>query len=632
MGGMQILQETYQKARDYIGRTDPKGCILLPIAHSTQNAQIEIVIGLNGELKSARKVEKSEAVTIIPVTEDSGSRSNGVTPHPLCDKLCYVAGDYEKFSEKKKAEEFYGAYIEQLEKWVQSGCHKYVKAVYSYVKKKCMIQDLLEQGILILGDDGKLEESIKLELIPQTDSFVRFRIQDEEVLGLGEVWKEQAVYEDYIQYYLGLLKEKDLDYITGKQMACSGKHPSKIRNSGDKAKLISANDNTGFTFRGRSRIKEEAVSVGYISSQEAHNALRWLIDRQGYKQYDMCMVTWNPELEEVPEWLRCDTYDAVYAGEDNFNADFGENYNEQITNAIKGRYSYFEDPLRQIVVMALDAATTGRLSITYFQEMRGSDFLNNLIYWYSSCCWRMSYRKEKIYWNKPMTPTPEDIVRAAYGVERNGILQVKNPLMKDTLRRLTPCIIAGRIIPIDIVKAAFENACKPQNYESYNRRKVLEIACALIQKNNKDRNKNLRGEFESMSLNRGNRNRDYLYGRLLAVAHKLEYDTYTDEEKGKRLTNAERYRTMLIRNPQKAWLEISKKLQPYERKISLGQKIIYQKEFQEIYDAFKEGDYTATEKLGVEVLLGYHCQLSELWNIKNKAANENQTTGGTENE
>jgi CRISPR-associated protein Csd1 len=182
------------------------------------------------------------------------------------------------------------------------------------------------------------------------------------------------------------------------------------------------------------------------------------------------------------------------------------------------------------------------------------------------------------------------------------------------------------------VKAAFENACKPQNYESYNRRKVLEIACALIQKNNKDRNKNLRGEFESMCLNRGNRNRDYLYGRLLAVAHKLEYDTYTDEEKGKRLTNAERYRTMLIRNPQKAWLEISKKLQPYERKISLGQKIIYQKEFQEIYDAFKEGDYTATEKLGVEVLLGYHCQLSELWNIKNKAANENQTTGGTENE
>lgn len=624
MGAMQVLQETYQKAKPYVGRIDPKGCILLPIAHSTQNAQIEIVLGLNGEFKSARKVEKAEAVTIIPVTENSGSRGNGNYPHPLFDKLCYIAGDYEKYCDKKKAAEFYQAFIKQLKKWVQSGCHKYVNAVYDYVKKCSIINDLVQEGILLLADNGKLDDTIKIEGIAQPDAFVRFRLQDEEILGMGEIWREQAVYEDYKQYYLGQCKEIDLDYITGEYVACSDKHPSKIRNSADKSKLISANDRTGFTYRGRFRRKEEAVSVGYVSSQEAHNALRWLIERQGYKHYDMCVVTWNPEDEEVPDWLKCDTFDIAYAGVEEFPGDFAEEYAMQVNKAIRGRYSCFENPSKQIVVMTLDAATTGRLSITYFQQMLGSDFLRNLIYWHSSCCWRMSYKKGEIYWNKPMAPTPEDIVKAAYGVDRNGFLQVKDQLMKDTLKRLTPCIIAGRSIPNDIVKAAFENACRPQDFESHNRRKIVEITCALIRKESQDRSIDKRGEYESMSLNYENRSRDYLYGRLLAVAHKMEYDTYTDEEKGRRLTNAERYRTMFIKNPKKIWTHITIKLHPYEKKLNPGMQVIYQKKLQEIYDLFDDDEFSASGKLGEQVLLGYHCQLSELWKNKNTSNKENQ--------
>lgn len=632
MGWLQVAQETYHKARDYVGKVDPKGCILLPIAHSTQNAQIEVVIGLNGQFKSARKVEKTEAVTIIPVTADSGSRSSGIAPHPLCDKLCYIAGDYEKYCVKEKATEFYQRYIEQLEQWVKSGCHSYVKAVYDYLKKQSLIQDLVECGVLLLNNKGKLDDTIKIDIAAQPDAFVRFRIQDEEILGLGEVWREQAVYEDYKQYYLSQLTEKDLDYITGEYVICTDKHPSKIRHSADKSKLISANDSTGFTYRGRFKTKEEAVSVGYVSSQEAHNALRWLIERQGFKSYDMCVVTWNPEDEEVPDWLKGDTYDVAYGGQEVSLADFSEDYAGQVSKAIKGRYSYFDNPKKEIVVMALDAATTGRLSVTYFQQMIGSDFLDNLIYWHTSCCWRMSYKKGDIYWNKPMAPTSEDIIRAAYGVERNGFLEVDKKLMKEMLQRLTSCIIGGRSISIDIVKAAFENACRPEVYGSYNRTKILEVACALIRKKNQDRNKNMRGEYESMSLNMHNHGRDYLYGRLLAVAHKLEYDTYTEDERGKRLTNAERYRNMFIKNPTRTWMDIEKKLQPYEKKLNPGLKVIYQKKFQEICDAFKDDDYSKKGKLGEQVLLGYHCQLSELWNYKGKDTEEKQILGGVENE
>lgn len=623
MGSMQVLQDTYEKARDYVGRVDPKGCILLPIAHSTQNAQVEVVIGLNGEFKSARKVEKAEAVTIIPVTADSGSRSSGIAPHPLCDKLCYIAGDYVNYCYKEKAEEYYQKYMEQLEKWVQAGCHSYVKAVYDYLKKRSLIQDLVEYGVLLLDPKGKLDDSVKIDIAAQPDVFVRFRIQDKEILGMGEIWRERAVYEDYKQYYLSQLTKKDLDYITGEYVICSDKHPSKIRHSADKSKLISANDSEGFTYRGRFKTKEEAVSIGYVSSQEAHNALRWLIERQGFKSYDMSVVTWNPEDEEVPDWM-CDTYDIAYGGQEVSMKDFSEDYAGRVNKAIKGRYSSIDNPRKEVVVMALDAATTGRLSITYFQQMQGSDFLNNLIDWHTSCCWRMSYKKGDDFWNKPMAPTPEDIVRAAYGVERNGFLEVDKKLMKDMLQRLTACIIAGRSISIDLVKAAFENACRPEAYGSYNRTKILEIACALIRKKNQDRNKdknndrskNRRGEYESMSLNKENDGRDYLYGRLLAVAHKLEYDTYSEDERGKRLTNAERYRNMFIKNPTRTWMDIKKKLLPYQKKLKPGLRIFYDKKFREIYDMFKDDDYSKKGKLGEQVLLGYHCQLSELWNYK----------------
>ena len=87
---------------------------ILPISHSTQNAQIEVVIDERGNYKDARSVDKKEALTIIPVTEDSGTRSSGIAPMPLADKLKYIAGDYSLYSqeenEKKKRKKQYATH------------------------------------------------------------------------------------------------------------------------------------------------------------------------------------------------------------------------------------------------------------------------------------------------------------------------------------------------------------------------------------------------------------------------------------------------------------------------------------------------------------------------------------------
>src|SRR5665647_2666803 len=110
---IQKLYDTYENCKSEVGvvGTDKRITPLLPIAHSTQNVQIEIVLNEDGNFIRARVLGKEESVTIIPVNEDSATRGNGILPHPLCDKLQYVAGDYSNFVEKKKGEEFYENYI-----------------------------------------------------------------------------------------------------------------------------------------------------------------------------------------------------------------------------------------------------------------------------------------------------------------------------------------------------------------------------------------------------------------------------------------------------------------------------------------------------------------------------------------
>ena len=135
---------------------------MLPIAHSTANAQIEITINAMGQLLACAKVEKGNEVTIIPVTEDSASRSSGVAPHSLCDKLCYIAKDYSFYTKENK-EEYFEKYIEQLSGWVKSGSvHPMVEAIYRYLSKGTVIYDLLEAGILELDADD-VEEVLNRE-------------------------------------------------------------------------------------------------------------------------------------------------------------------------------------------------------------------------------------------------------------------------------------------------------------------------------------------------------------------------------------------------------------------------------------------------------------------------------------
>ena len=279
MSWLNDLYLTYEACKSEAGVVREDKPLLLPIAHLTQNAQLEVVLDGEGNYRRAYRVDKKDAVTVIPVTEDSGSRAgSAVFPHPLADKLEYIAGDYCDFVPEEKKEKF-EKYIAQLKGWVESDdCIPQVKSVYQYLQKRTIMHDLMDDGFFACVD-GK-PEAEKQQGVSVQDWFVRFSV---EVPGKPEsrLYCDTEVFESYIRFYLSGQEKKELCYVLGETVPCSEKHPAKIRHTADKAKLISSNNASGvLTFKGRFSDSGQVASVGYEVSQKAHNALRWLIAKQ----------------------------------------------------------------------------------------------------------------------------------------------------------------------------------------------------------------------------------------------------------------------------------------------------------------------------------------------------------------
>lgn len=615
---MSWTEELYKIYENNYGRDD-FGEEMLPISHSTANAQIEVTITEQGDFVDARTIEKSEAVTIIPVTEASGSRSSGIAPMPLADKLIYIAGDYSEFASGKHSgnSDYFSAYMEQLKAWSDSdNSHPAVRAIYSYLEKACTMKDLIDCGVLKTDEvTGKLDNS-KIAGISQEDSFVRFRVNYyKDIMHENQTWKDLTLYDSFIAYNKELMSDKQLCYATGKNLPCTYKHPSKIRNAGDKAKLISANDESGFTYRGRFSNKEEAISVSYDFSQKMHNALKWLIKKQGMSfGNSLVVVVWASALQPLPDIRKSfsDCWDDMFSDdEENIVPDTESSYKLLLDKMIFG-YKKNLEINSKVMIMGLDAATTGRLSITMYSELESSRFLENIKKWHSSISW-WRY-DDKIKGNSLNSFSVYEIVKCAYGTEQGGKLECKSEILRDTILRLIPCIVEGRKLPEDIMRNLFTKASNPLAYEKgYNHRLVLEAACGMIRKYYLDNGKGV----ISMAIDYKDKPRSYLFGCLLAIADKAESDTYEKEEKGKRITNARRYWNKFASYPYRTWGIIESRLRPYLDKLG-PYGIKYEKLIQTIMSELGVERFSSPKGLEPLYLLGYHVQLKELYPLKNE--------------
>lgn len=597
MALLKTLAETYDVYADLAGIEKNGQPVLLPISHSTFNAQIEVTIDQDGNFIDAKKLEKGrDAVTIIPVTEDSAARSSGIAPHPLCDKLCYIAGDYTAYTGDDK-EEYFAAYIEQLREWAESAdTHPMVQAVYQYLMKKSLIHDLLTSQVVELNDDGKLTDQSKIQGLGQTGANVRFKVSGSRTP--QEVWKNQELYNKYEDYYRHSSKEKNLCYISGKMEICSDKHPSKIRNTADKAKLISGNDESGFTYRGRFITKEQAFSIGYDTSQKAHNALRWLLQKQGYTRDESAIVCFMVNRDmPLPDMMK-DSINA-YHGIDGFDFDnfddfetldsvkhdTGKYFAEQFHKAVNGYAGTIKVDDR-VAVVALDAATTGRLSVVYYDEMGGRQYMDAILNWQEHCRWRRTVKvgtaddsKKRITCES--TPSPREMALAAYGVQRSEWLEADGKLLRATVKRLLPCITReGCKIPADLIKAAAVRASMPQTMSDfvwYN--DVLCVVCAMIRfRYEQEQGGRTMNDFLKDNVE----DRNVLFGRLLAVYDYMEQRAMFERDetgkiKDRRTTNAKRYWNAYSSRPARTLKTIQGNLVAYERRL----KDYEQKKFEE---------------------------------------------------
>lgn len=115
-----------------------------------------------------------------------------------------------------------------------------------------------------------------------------------------------------------------------------------------------------------------------------------------------------------------------------------------------------------------------------------------------------------------------------------------------------------------------------------------------------------------MSLDTENNSRDYLYGRLLALAERLEEVALNITSPDKpRPTAANRFMQRFADRPYETWLVIYKQLDPYIRQLKSsrpGFLVNISREIDAVMDKFKHDEFVNPKALSGEFLLGFHCQ------------------------
>jgi CRISPR-associated protein Csd1 len=661
MSWIQKLYETYKSCSSGTSPDIPN-----PISHTTQMAHIEIVIDDQGNFRRAKVLEnKAEQKTLIPCTEESGGRS-GKKPkhHPLCDKLQYIAGDFVRFGGNvtsgfaENPSEPYDNLLDTLGKWKGSGfSHPMVTAIYKYLKKGTVVADLVSTSILPTVSNGKtVAESFEgdkknapsiFRALPQgqvpMDAFIRFRIEGD--LTETATWDSASLKEAWISFHKSLLKTEGFCAVTGEEKAkLADSHPAKLRHDADKAKLISSNDATGYTFRGKFLTAEQAVGVSFEVTQKAHSALQWLIRRQAFRSGDQVFVSWATTGKPIPDPC-ANTWDFlgdVFQINDTETAqtgDVGQSFARRFNKKLAGYKTNITDT-EDIVVMGLDSATPGRMAITFYRELNGSEFLERIEKWNFNFAWLQNYGKRKNKdTNKEISivfegaPAPKDIAWCAYGKKAEGKNGIK--LLNATVERLLPSIIDGRPVPRDLVEQCVRRASNRVGLEPWEFEKCLGIACALYKGFY-----NERGYI--MALEEERNTRDYLYGRLLAVADQIESKAL-QLAKENRGTTASRLMQRFSDRPYSTWKNIEEALKPYKDRIRAKYPPLlegYEALLDVIHSRILAANYITDTRLTGEYLLGYHCQRQWFrehkrekgqWVLKSaKDVQENQETDSEE--
>jgi CRISPR-associated protein Csd1 len=134
-----------------------------------------------------------------------------------------------------------------------------------------------------------------------------------------------------------------------------------------------------------------------------------------------------------------------------------------------------------------------------------------------------------------------------------------------------------------------------------------------------------------MALEEDRTTRDYLFGRLLAIAENIE-ERALHLAKEKRDTNAARLMHRFADHPCSTWRNIELALIPYKTRLRTNRPavlLVRDKLLDAVIGMFSGEDFTSDSKLSGEFLLGYHCQRQALWAKGKPEGNPPEENGST---
>lgn len=625
---------------------------LLPVYHTTMKTQLLVEIDYNAQLRGIEKDNKPFDI-IIPCTEQSAGRSGrNPKPHPLCDQLQYVDSAYDVDKHRE--------YMEQLDEW--KGDNVKLNAIYRYLAEHSVIDDARAQGVDIQSEkDSKIGVRFSV-MVPGGDH-------------VPHTWQDPEIRDLWIAHQEHQGKRLGTDMLGAELYVPSSNFPKNIVSVNGNAKLISANDATNFTFRGRYVDRDEALIIDALASQKIHSTLKWLVGNNGTITGTQAIVIWAVDSKPIEHIVDCfgDSFDVDESlpdyddrtDYDKLQEAYGQteiNYAERFGKLLRGyggnpSLDWMRKHERRIAIAIFDAATTGRLSVTFYRELTENEYIENVLQWHKDSAWPLTRRNQAgidalknpddarkaavipLSIRYIGTPSFVDIINCIYDDdERVGDRYVR--FKKKVEKQLVECMFGNNSLPGSFLRQAFYRVIRPNGYDNVAAwRRDFEIACSMWKKHFVEEDSKCPEQERNpitMALDKERDDRDYLYGRLLALADGFEYRILMQQGGSGsvgRSTNAVRLMSNFAAKPYVTWKNIWTQLTPYINYAwnhAPGIAKSFQNDIDEVMSLFNDGDIENNDALSPLFLFGYSHQrkyLSDQANARKQARESNNNEG-----
>lgn len=606
------LLNAYEMAEE-IGLVDQQNGdnpVLLPLYHTSLKSNgkniITVKLDQDGSFYKAEFMADNQTI-IFPVTGDSVARSgSNPYPHPLVDKFSYYIPEVSQSQ--------YDDFHKQLASWIAYCEEGKVKDFLTKVQHFILQTDFLSSILQSLYGDHYQREGLKItysdsdgknKTVDLSAYFLEFSIVQFHGFKDESVTSYEALHQSFISFITANRDNLGTCNISGRMEQITNKHRGLMGT----AKIISVS-NKGEAYKGRFKEREDVFSVGYETSEKIHLMIKYLLENKNsstWLESSQYLINWfsddlanesqldivKPAFNDLFEDDEDEKDSLVFIKPNEENKNIGSSF-------IKGRKLFGNDATYYVAI--LNKTSNGRIALKYFRQVQVSQLLKNLETWQENYSWEAKSKEDY----RLKTPTFNEIINVAYGIDRERYLELDNDSFKsEQYQQLVTALIDGKSIPNTIVKKLEDNIKQRQKYSKH-WYQVQQVSLAIL-------HKQYGREFTPM-LDHQETDRSYLFGRLLAIYELFEAQRYAlDGSSQERITNAERYWNAYTGQPAKMMNHLENKIKPYEQVLKLNRTGIWhklEKERKEIIQLLTPlyANKEFTQPLDYKFIFGYYAE------------------------